>query len=168
MHARPLDFYKDFIMKAYNFAKITVRPYPNICDVNNRWIFTEDTAAVINVSQKEKKDITDAIIGKEIEYHHFPLAEEVDNIGWENLLKAVRTIARYDAQEKRIIVHCDGGQNRSRTVVEAFHFAKTGRHITDEYKGFTNHLIYNSLSGYLPCIEEIESALQQLTERELQ
>ena len=154
-------------MKAYSFAKITVRPYPNICDINNCWIFTKDTAAVINVSQKEKKEITDAIIRKNMEYHHFPLAEEVHDIGWENLLRAVRTIARYDAQEKRIIVHCNGGQNRSRTVVEAFHFVKTGKHITDEYKGFMNHLIYNSSSGYLPCIEEIESTLQQLADNEL-
>lgn len=149
-------------MKAYSFAKITVRPYPNICDINNKWIFTEDTSAVINVSQKDKKEITDAIIKKGIEYHHFPLAKEVEDIGWSNIIEAVKRIRDYDTQGKRIIVHCDGGQNRSRSVVEAYHFAKTGLHIIDEYKGFGNHLIYNSSSGYLPCLEEIEKELLKL------
>lgn len=149
-------------MKIYSFAKITVRPYPNICDINNKWIFTEDTSVVINVSQKDKKEITDVIVRKGIKYHHFPLAEEVKDIGWSNIIEAVKRIRDYDAQGKRIIVHCDGGQNRSRTVVEAYHFAKTGQHITDEYKGFDNHLIYNSRSGYLPCLEEIEKELLQL------
>ena len=59
-------------MKAYNFAKITARPYPNMCDVNNKWIFTPETGAVINVSQKYKADIVEAIKQKGIEYHHFP------------------------------------------------------------------------------------------------
>jgi protein tyrosine phosphatase (PTP) superfamily phosphohydrolase (DUF442 family) len=149
-------------MKAYKFAKITVRHYPNICDVNNKWIFTDETTAVINVSQKDKKEITGAIIAKGMDYHHFPLAEEVSDIGWENIVKAVKAIHKYDMQDKHIIVHCDGGQNRSRTVVEAYHFAKTGQHITDEYKGYMNHLIYNSSSGYLPPLDEIEAALLQI------
>jgi putative alpha-1,2-mannosidase len=36
-------------MKKYDFANITVRPYPNLCDVNNKWIFTPD----IKVNGKE-------------------------------------------------------------------------------------------------------------------
>lgn len=48
-------------MKAYKFAKITVRPYPNMCDVNNKWIFTPEIGVVINVSQKYKAEIVEAI-----------------------------------------------------------------------------------------------------------
>ena len=44
-----------------------------------------------------------------------------------------------------MVVHCDFGQHRSRLVVEAFYFAKYGEHFTDEYKGFTNHLICSSI-----------------------
>lgn len=149
-------------MKAYKFAKITVRPYPNICDVNNKWIFTPEIEAVLNVSQKYKTEIVDAIKQKGIEYYHFPLDEEVPDIGWENIKKAVKILFECEEQGKHILVHCDGGNHRSRLVVEAFHFAKTGTHLADEYKGFDNHLIYDCRSGFLPPQEEVEEELKQM------
>ena len=147
-------------MKAYKFANITVRPYPNMCDVNNKWIFTPEIGVVINVSQKYKAEIVDAIKQKGIEYYHFPLEEEVPDIGWENIKKAVKTLMHYDNTDKHILVHCDGGNHRSRLVVEAFHYAKLGTHFIDEYKGYDNHLIYDCKSGYLLPLEEVEQALK--------
>ena len=149
-------------MKAYKFAKITVRPYPNICDVNNKWIFTPEVEAVLNVSQKYKAEIVDAIKQKGIEYYHFPLDEEVPDIGWENIKKVIKILFECEEQGKHILVHCDGGNHRSRLVVEAFHFAKTGTHLADEYKGFDNHLIYDCRSGFLPPLEEVEKELKQM------
>ena len=149
-------------MKAYKFAKITVRPYPNMCDVNNKWIFTPEIGVVINVSQKYKAEIVEAIKQKGIEYYHFPLDEEVPDIGWENIKKAVKTLMKYDNTDKHILVHCDGGNHRSRLVVEAFYYAKTGTHLADEYKGYENHLIYDCSSGYLLPLEEVEAGLQAI------
>lgn len=149
-------------MKAYKFAKITVRPYPNMCDVNNKWIFTPEIGVVINVSQKYKAEIVEAIKQKGIEYYHFPLDEEVPDIGWENIKKAVKTLMKYDNTDKHILVHCDGGNHRSRLVVEAFYYAKTGTHFADEYKGYENHLIYDCSSGYLLPLEEVEAGLQAI------
>ena len=130
-------------MKKYDFANITVRPYPNMCDVNNKWIFTPDIKVVLNVSQKYRTDIVEAIKQKGIEYFHYPLDEEVPDIGWENVKRAVRTIARFDFANAHVLVHCDGGQHRSRLVIEAFHYAKLGTHLKDDYKGYANHLIYD-------------------------
>ena len=149
-------------MKAYKFANITVRPYPNMCDVNNKWIFTPEIGVVVNVSQKYKAEIVDAIKQKGIEYFHFPLDEEVPDIGWENIKKAVKTLMHYDNTEKHILVHCDGGNHRSRLVVEAFHYAKLGTHFIDEYKGYDNHLIYDCCSGYLLPLEEVETELKNI------
>ena len=149
-------------MKAYKFANITVRPYPNMCDVNNKWIFTPEIGVVVNVSQKYKAEIVDAIKQKGIEYFHFPLDEEVPDIGWENIKKAVKTLMHYDNTDKHILVHCDGGNHRSRLVVEAFHYAKLGTHFIDEYKGYDNHLIYDCKSGYLLPLEEVERELKQI------
>ena len=146
-------------MKKYDFANITVRPYPNLCDVNNKWIFTSDIKVVINVSQKYKTEIVEAIKQKGIEYFHFPLDEEVPDIGWENIIKAVETLMQYEAAKTHILVHCDGGNHRSRLVVEAFHYAKFGCHLLDEYKGYDNHLIYDCRSGFLPPLEEVEEEL---------
>ena len=149
-------------MKAYKFAKITVRPYPNMCDVNNKWIFTPEIGVVINVSQKYKAEIVEAIKQKGIEYFHFPLDEEVPDIGWENIKKAVKTLMHYDNTDKHILAHCDGGNHRSRLVVEAFHYAKLGTHFIDEYKGYDNHLIYDCCSGYLLPLEEVETELKNI------
>ena len=146
-------------MKKYDFANITVRPYPNLCDVNNKWIFTPDIKVVINVSQKYKTEVVEAIIQKGIEYFHYPLDEEVPDIGWENIIKAVKTLMQFEATNKHILVHCDGGNHRSRLVVEAFHYAKLGSHLLDEYKGYDNHLIYDCCSGFLPPLEEVEGEL---------
>ena len=116
----------------------------------------------MNVSQKYKAEIVDAIKQKGIEYFHFPLDEEVPDIGWENIKKAVKTLMHYDNTDKHILVHCDGGNHRSRLVVEAFHYAKLGTHFIDEYKGYDNHLIYDCKSGYLLPLDEVEEALKNI------
>ena len=84
------------------------------------------------------------------------------DIGWENIKKAVITLWLYDNTDKHILVHCDGGSHRSRLVVEAFHYAKFGRHLIDEYKGYGNHLIYDCCSGFLPPLEETETVLRNI------
>lgn len=133
-----------------------------MCDVNNNWIFTPEIGVVVNVSQKYKAEIVDAIKQKGIEYYHFPLDEEVPDIGWENIKKAVKTLMYYDNTDKHILVHCDGGNHRSRLVVEAFHYAKVDTHFIDEYKGYDNHLIYDCKSGYLLPLDEVEEALKNI------
>ena len=149
-------------MKKYSFANITVRPYPNLCDVNNKWIFTSEISVVVNVSKKYKSDIADAIKRKGIEYYHFPLDEEVPDIGWENILNAIKILLEYDRMGKHIIVHCDGGSHRSRLVVEAYFFAKFGKHLFDGYKGYYNHLIYDCSLGFLRPLNEVETILARL------
>ena len=59
-------------------------------------------------------------------------------------------------------VNNDGGNHRSRLVVEAFHYVKTGTHFADEYKGYENHLIYDCCSGYLLPLEEVEIELKNI------
>lgn len=149
-------------MKRYDFAKITVAPYPNICDVNNKWIFTPDITVVVNVSQKIKDKIKDAILKKGIAYYHFPLKEEVVDIGWNNVIKAAIVIDEYLLAGGRVFIHCDGGSHRSRLVVEAYHYAKIRKHFVDEYKGYHNHLIYDCSLGYLLPLNEVEKVLETI------
>ena len=67
----------------------------------------------------------------------------------------------------RSIVCCAFGVNRSRTVIEAFHYAKMGYHLEDEYEGFKNHLICNCESGFLPPLSDVERDLASLAESSL-
>lgn len=149
-------------MRVYLGGKITARAFPTAADICNKWIFSEDVSLTINVSQRFDQNIAKAIQTKGIEYRHLPLDEEVADIGWENIQQAVKLLLQYEQTRKNIIVHCDFGQHRSRLVIEAFHYAKYGKHIIDPYKGYDNRLKYNSAQGYLPHITYIESILSRL------
>ena len=151
-------------MKNYTFSKVSARGYLTKADLENRWIITDDLKLVINLSEKCDEDAARLLEGRGISYIWLPLLEETEDIGYDAILKAVDEMLKHDESGDRMIVHCDFGNNRSRTVVEAFHFAKMGFHLEDEYKGFQNHLIYNSESGFLPPIRQIEIDLQELSE----
>ena len=142
-------------MKSYPFANLTVRPYPTLADIANPWIFG-GAQVVVNVSEKPyPKDIAAAMVAKGIETYHFPLVEEGPDMGLTNIEAAVKVLLEADLQGKKTILHCIGGNNRSRTVAECFALAKTGTQFEDEYKGHVNHLAYNCAEGHLKPIEEM-------------
>lgn len=149
-------------MRTYKFAKISAQCFPTIADLNNPWIFQADVAVVVSVTPNYDKCVVEAIQAKGIGFYHFPLEEEVDDIGWENIKYAVELLLKCDKEDKRIIVHCDFGQHRSRLVIEAFHYAKFGKHFADEYKGYTNHLIYDCSTFHLPPLEYVEHELSKM------
>lgn len=149
-------------MRIYKFAKISARCFPTIADLNNPWIFPADVAVVISVTPHYESKVVEAMQEKGISFYHFPLEEEVDDIGWGNVKHAVEVLLRYDKEDKRMVVHCDFGQHRSRLVIEAFHYAKYREHFADEYKGFANHLIYDCMSHHLPELSIVEKELQKL------
>lgn len=150
-------------MRTYKFAKIAARCFPTIADLNNPWIFQADVAVVVSVTPHYEARIVEALRAKGIEFYHFPLEEEVDDIGWENIKQAVKVLLKYNNEDKRMIVHCDFGQHRSRLVVEAFHYAKFGKHFIDEYKGYINHLVYDCCTSHLPPLNNVEEELSKMS-----
>jgi hypothetical protein len=144
----------------YTFANITARPFMTMNDVNNQWIFTDETKHVVNVCMYREPEVIDLILQKGATFDWFPTDERPMDLGM--ILKAVAKLAEYDRDGSHTIVHCLHGNNRSRTVVEAYHFAKLGYHIEDEYQGYTNHLVWNCAKGYLPPIEEMEKMLHDI------
>lgn len=152
-------------MRKYDFANITVRPFPTISDLSNPYIFG-GIKSVINVSEKRNIFITDYYKAHSIEYHHLPLKECVSDMGWLNILKCTEIIIDNVRKDIPTIVHCIGGNNRSPLVVECAFYALYGYHLIDEYKGAKNHLLYNVEQGYLPAsIQEIENKLLMLIDR---
>lgn len=53
-----------------------------------------------------------------------------------HLTEDLRLLLRCNRDESRSIVCSAFGLNRSRTVIEAFHYAKMGHHLENEYEGF--------------------------------
>lgn len=150
-------------MDKYKFAEISTRPFPSILDVENPWIFGK-TGVVINVSEHEDQRVINIYKKKKINYYHFPLNEESENMGWENILKAVSVLLNCVHNQIPAIVHCIGGNNRSPLIVECLYFVLYQEHLPDEYKGCFNHLFYNLSNGHIPFIlKEVEHLLSQLS-----
>ena len=149
-------------MKSYSFAKVSARGQLTEADYNNKYIITNDLRLVINVSDKVDLRRTPFFLQKGIVVYNLPLTETDGDMGYRNLLMAVRHLLLHDHFGERSLVCCDFGVNRSRTVIEAFHYAKMGYHFEDEYKGCLNHLIYNCEAGHLPPLEDVEHELQFL------
>lgn len=147
-------------MHIYSFSKITVRALPSLHDLGNRYI-VEDKKCLINVSERV---VSEAYLNKlkelGMEYYQFPLQEDVEDIGWENVKKAVEVLILNHYEGIPTLVCCTCGNHRSPLVAEAFHLALTGEIYEDEYKGHVNHLIYDIEEGHLPV--SIDKALQEL------
>ena len=149
----------------YQFANITTRPFLTLSDVNNKWIFSDRTKHVIDVCMYREPEVINAIKTKGVSFDWFPTDERPMDL--DMILLAVAKLAEYDQDGSHIIVQCLHGNNRSRTVVEAYHFAKLGTHFEDECKGSKNHLIWNCEQGYLPPLPEMEHLQKDLPQARL-
>ena len=149
-------------MKSYSFAKVSARGRLTEADYKNKYIITDDLIQIINLSEIANIDRTKFFSDTGIIVRNMPLSEEGNDMGYEKILDAVRHLLFWDNEGKRSLVCCDFGVNRSRTVIEAFHYAKMGYHFEDEYKGYLNHLIYNCEAGHLPPLAEVEYDLEHL------
>ncbi len=149
-------------MKTYDFARIQARPFPTAAELKNPYIYGH-VRYVLNVSDvKYPEEIEKGMNELGIQTYYLPLVETGTDMGLENILKAVRILEEADAEKAPVVVHCGFGNNRSRVVVECFHFRKTGFQLEDEYKGALNHLAYNCGIGLLPPIEDVERMLEEI------
>lgn len=150
-------------MKSYSFAKVSARGYLTEADYNNKYIIADDLRLIINVSGREFGKSSEFFQERGIIAKFLPLTENDGDMGYDNILEAVKELLYWDRQGKRSIVCCAFGVNRSRTIIEAFHFAKMGFHFEDEYKGTLNHLVYNCKIGCLPPLCQVEQDLKNLS-----
>ena len=149
-------------MKSYSFAKVSARGYLTQADYNNKYILTEDLKLIINVSGRDFEKPKEFFQERGIIAKFTPLTEKDGDMGYQTILNAVSDLLYLDRQGKRCLVCCAFGVNRSRTVIEAFHYAKMGFHIDDEYDEFQNHLICNCMNGFLPPLQKVEADLRNL------
>ena len=88
----------------------------------------------MNVSERPyPPDIVKAMKEKDIAWEHIPVSETDFSVSWlQPLIRGVLSLN--DAYENglKMVVHCDFGNNRSRTFIEAFHFFLTGEEFPDE------------------------------------
>ena len=142
--------------KLYTFAKVSASCYLYETDFHQG-------NQVINVSVQEFIESLSFFRERNTVARHIPLNKNGD-MGFGNLLSAVRCLLSWDKKGKRSIVLSEIGNYNNRVVIEAFHYAKMGFHYDDRCRGYQNHLIYHSMYGHLPPLPQIEYELKRLGE----
>ena len=149
-------------MKTYSFAKLQARWYPTMEEIANPFIYGR-VQNVVNVSELQYDvEMQRAFDEKGVSTKFLPLSENDVDMGMSNIVETVKLLENVDKAGMSSIVHCVGGDNRSRVVCECFHYRKCGFWPDDEYKGFRNHVEYNIATGHLPSLTQIEAAIRPL------
>ncbi len=149
-------------MRSYSFAPIAAREYPSVRILDHPYIWG-GVQFCINVSEEPyPPELVEAMKEHNIEWIHLPVSEDLGS-DWTKALETALP-KMYEAYKagKRQVVHCDFGNNRSRTFIEAFYFLLKGEQFQDEYKGEVNHLIYNCKRGHLPSLKETDNIITEL------
>lgn len=114
-----------------------------------------------------------------IRYFWFPMDEFSSDIGLNSLFGALQILWIAEMSNKSVILHCHAGANRSPTVMEAYYFMRTKKHLivedskedvelfkqifpnNDPDKWKNNRLLDNIDNGYLPALNKMEKFLKQ-------
>lgn len=149
-------------MKSYTFAPVSARDYPTVRILDHPYIWG-GVRFCVNLSERPySPDLASAMAERGIEWVHCPLSEKEGADWWSAYAAALPKMLEAVREGKKIVVHCDFGANRSRTLIEAFHYLITGTEYADEYKGEYNHLSYNCKRGHLPELQETERLIRSL------
>lgn len=149
-------------MRFYTFSPIVVRGFPTEADILAPWYYP-GASIVVNVCEnKYPQHIRQLLEERKLRLYHLPLLEGTGDMGIANLLEAVRILKHSDSASQKVVVHCSCGQNRSRTVVEAYYYHKFAQQFPDEYHGYPNHLLYNIGEGHLPFMDDLSTLLQAI------
>lgn len=149
-------------MKTYDFAPISAREYPSVKLLDHPHIWG-GVQFCVNLSEKPySPELEAALAAHGIEWIHCPVSEEPGTDWLQSLSLALPKMYLAFKDGKKQIVHCDLGNNRSRTFVEALYFAILRKEYEEPYKGADNHLEYNCNQGHLPNIGETERRIRAM------
>ena len=149
-------------MKSYSFAPISAREYPTVKILDNPYIWG-GVQFCVNLSERPyTPELEAALAAHGIEWVHCPVSEEPGADWLDSFAVALPKMYRAYKDGKKQIVHCDMGNNRRRSFVEALYFAIVRKEYDDPYKGADNHLEYNCLQGHLSDIGEMERRIRAM------
>lgn len=147
------------LMKTYDFAPISAREYPTVKILDHPYIWA-GVKFCVNLSERPySSELVEALATHGIEWIHCPVSEEPGADWLESFARALPQMYKAYKEGKNQIVHCDLGNNRSKSLVETFHYLIKHSQLEDEYKGEINHLAYNCKIGHLPPLEEVQARL---------
>lgn len=147
---------------------------------------------IINVNDQFDEHLQQCCLEENFSYFWFPMNEHSTkgDIGLNSIFGALQILKLAYKQNKKVLIHCAAGANRSVTVSEAFYFMYTGKHLEKEfssdiedmfimneeqkkdYKDYikmirNNQLLANCYEGNLPSRPRMESFLKKLKDYDL-
>lgn len=142
---------------------LIVTAYPELEELQDNY---RDYDVFINVSDEYRPQYVQAVISMGATPFWFPMNEQKKDIGLNSIYGAMYVIYEAEKKNKKVLVHCHAGMNRSPTVQSCYHFMRTGQHMEQPTKvrQFTNRLYCNSTRGYLPPMPEMEKFLNSIME----
>lgn len=144
-------------MKNWLLKNVRLRGFLSSTDLQNKWIM-DGVGCVINVSS----DFDAQLRKMGISYYWFPMSESNGDMGLNSIYGALNILQPYIKRLRSIIIHCQGGNNRSRVVKESLYFANYGSwpvEVDDTCK-----VIQNCTEGHLPPIDIYENFLRNVHE----
>ncbi len=131
---------------------------------------------IINVSDEYIRYCHDAAMQKGIKYFWFPMNEHAE-IGLNSIYGALQILHEAEELDKKVLLHCHAGANRSPTVADAYYYMRGRKHFIRridadlerdlnimfgrpaDHKSELNMLLVNCARGYLPAIDKMEQLL---------
>ncbi len=101
------------------------------------------------------------------EYYWSPLGECGKDMGLNSLFAALSVMYQSYHRDKKVLLHCHAGANRSPTAYACFHYMMTGTHLGEkrDENGLiweSNMLLYNCNAKHLPHEEWMKIWLTRL------
>ena len=108
-------------LKDWLNIRVQISPFPN------KEIFNEFDI-IINVSDEFNHSHLIEAMKLQKEYYWFPMNEFGNDMGLNSIYASLTTLYRAELEDKKVLLHCHGGINRSQTVMDAYYFMRTGKH----------------------------------------
>lgn len=124
---------------------------------------------VINVSDLMDFSLHHEFVFQGIEPFWFPMGESF-GFPLENIYGALQVLWHAEKYDKKVLLHCYAGRNRSITVADCYYFIRTGKHRTDndqtvDYAKYKNNqLLLNINDNQLPGIFRMDEFLEKCGE----
>jgi hypothetical protein len=158
--------------------KLKVTRYPTPTEIKK-----SGAKYVINVSCEYISSCQKVCMENGIKYFWFPMDEVSGDIGVNSIFGALQILWIAEQEKASVILHCHAGANRSPTVMEAYYFMRTKKHLVkvesqeskERFKKMfigsenfdfnnNNRLLNNIEAGHLPCKNKMEVFLKKTEE----